>query len=662
MNDTKMRISAAWDRFLEDPTADLPDVRPEILESWRRSREYGVDSRLTRKVVLSPQKLKERIRANQSLYATALPIMEGLHEFVKDTGFMVLLCDKDGYVLKIVGDDNVKTAAEGNLLVEGAGRSEQDMGTNGIGTCIHLKKPLQIWADEHYYKPHCVWSCSAAPIFDPHGNFIGVLCMSGLWERVHFHTLGMVVSATGAISKQLALQNALTQANNAHVKLDKVVGLLNYGLIFVDGAGTILQINPLATLLLNIKEAEKSLIGRNIRDYLAQYGFDFNRVLAELDGQGEHEFDIDTFFGTLHCSIMVLTQADPPHPMEIALTIRKAEHIHKMVNRIVGSSAKFTWDDIVGQSPAIQEVKRLARVAAPYPSNVLLIGESGTGKELFAQAIHNASSRASAPFIAINCGALPRSLIESELFGYEGGSFTNSNRNGQAGKFELANGGTIFLDEIGDMPFDVQANLLRVLQTREVVRIGGKKSINIDVRIISATNKNLEESVANNAFREDLYYRLNVILINIPPLRSRIGDIKLLSDYMLIKFTTNFNKRVLGFADKTYEALESYSWPGNLRELENTIERAVLVCQGDVIQPGDLPSNLLWKGGDRPFASASGRHTVISVSQSEENLIRAAMSSHKGNIRKISKELGISRSTLYRKLAKYNINVNLLRE
>ncbi len=666
MREMKMKIVAAWNEFLNNPDGEVHDIRPEILDSWRRSRAYGVDSYSTRKVVLSPEMLAERIKKNQQLYDTSIPFMESLHEFVKGSGFLVILSDREGYVLKVMGDRSVLDAAENNLLVEGAARNEESIGTNGIGTCIYLKRPLQVWADEHYYKPHSMWTCSASPIYDAKNNFVGALCISGFWDKVHFHTLGMVVSATEAISKHLALENALSQANTSRKKLDQVIELLNYGVIFVDTTGSITQINSLALLLLNIKEPSKDqLIGSNITEFMDKYGLDVGKFLKNYGEQGnggEQEFDLDTFFGTLHCSTVSLPSDAPNGQGEIAITIRKAEHIHKMINRIVGSSAKFTWDDIVGQSPSILEVKRLARVAAPYPSNVLLTGESGTGKELFAQAIHNASDRANAPFIAINCGALPRSLIESELFGYEGGSFTNSKRDGQAGKFELANGGTIFLDEIGDMPFDVQANLLRVLQTREVVRIGGKKSIHIDVRIISATNKNLEESVANNTFREDLYYRLNVFAINIPPLRSRPGDIKLLSDYMLVKYATNFNKRVLGFLDETYRALNDYAWPGNLRELENTIERAVLVCQDEYIAPHDLPAGLLGRKTERFFTTTSGRHIAMSASESEENLIRTAISVHKGNIRKISKELGLSRSTLYRKLKKFEINVDFIRD
>ena len=658
MHEVKQRIIAAWNRFLQDPDGDIPDVRSVILDSWRRSRAAGVDSFNVRKTVIASDELQRKIQQNRHLYDTAAPIVEKLYEFVKGTGFCTILSDRHGTVLKVYGDENSVDAAESNLLIEGADRAESAIGTNAIGTVIHTREPLQVWADEHYYKPNSVWSCSGAPIFTPDGELAGVLCLSGNWESVHFHTLGMVVSGSQAISKQLELQQLLFATNNTRRKLDKVVELLNYGLVFTDEDGRITQINSLAAQLLNIRDiAKDKIIGTGINDYLPQSDFDLKRLMK--NAMEEREFDLDTFQGTLHFSVAgVPVSADGRK--EVAITIRKAEHIHRMINRIVGSSARFTWDDIIGQSPSIREVKRLARVAAPYPSNVLLTGESGTGKELFAQAIHNASDRSGAPFIAINCGALPRSLIESELFGYEGGAFTSSKREGQAGKFELANGGTIFLDEIGDMPYDVQANLLRVLQTREVVRIGGKKSIQIDVRIISATNKNLEDSVANNTFREDLYYRLNVFAINIPPLRERDGDIKLLSDYMLMKYATNFNKNVIGFMEDTYQALNNYAWPGNLRELENTIERAVLVCQGELIAPSDLPAGFLVRQSQRIYVQPPPAQ-VITASQSEENLIRTAISLHKGNIRKISRELDLSRSTLYRKLKKYNIDIETQR-
>ena len=213
------------------------------------------------------------------------------------------------------------------------------------------------------------------------------------------------------------------------------------------------------------------------------------------------------------------------------ISFREMKRIHKMVNKYSGFKATYTIDNIIGQSSQISYVKNLCLKASKSNSNVLILGESGTGKELVAQSIHNASSRRNEPFIAINCGALPKGLIESELFGYEGGSFTGANREGKPGKFELADGGTIFLDEIGDMPLDIQVSLLRVLQNKEIVRIGGNKPKSIDIRIIAATNKDLFKSIHDNTFREDLYYRLNVLTISVPPLRERKSDIKVLEQY-----------------------------------------------------------------------------------------------------------------------------------
>lgn len=233
---------------------------------------------------------------------------------------------------------------------------------------------------------------------------------------------------------------------------------------------------------------------------------------------------------------------------------------------------------------------RLGQIAAQTPSNVLITGESGTGKELFAQAIHNASDRRNGPFVAINCGALPKSLIESELFGYEGGTFTGARREGCAGKFELANGGTIFLDEIGDMPFDVQVALLRVLQSHEVSRLGSSKTIKVDVRVISATNKDLLAAIDNNQFRSDLYYRLNVFGIAIPPLRERAGDVRLLADYFLQKYTSFSGHCLSGFTEAAYALLEEYEWRGNIRELENAVERAVYLTSEGRIGAECFPS------------------------------------------------------------------------
>jgi len=654
MEELQRQVKAAWKQFWDHSEVKVDGIREEIVESWKRSKAYGVNPYHMEKMVLSPEELKERIRKNQNLYDVTVPFMNTLHSFEKGAGFLALLCDADGYVLKIFGEEDTIAAVRGNLLVEGACRNEKSIGTNAIGTCIYLKKSLSIIADEHYYKPHNMWSCTAAPILNSEGQLVGALCLSAYWDRVTYHTLGLVVAATEAISRQLALVESLDRLAVVNFKLGQVLELMSYGVIIVKKNGVITQINSLAIQLLKLKKKDKDeIIGTSICGYLPREVLDLQKILDD-NPAGETEFN--AFLGTLHCTALPLV-SEGERTSEVVVTIRKTEHVYKMVNQIVGSNASFTLDDIVGESEAIREVKNLTEISAPYMSNVLLTGESGTGKELFAQAIHNLSPRANAPFVALNCGALPRSLIESELFGYEGGAFTSSKKEGQAGKFELANGGTIFLDEIGDMPFDVQANLLRVLQNREVVRIGGKKAIQIDVRVVAATNKDLTEAIDNNSFRKDLYYRLNVFSINIPPLRERKGDVRLLCDYMLQKYAASFGKQISGFDEDAYRMLEQYNWPGNVRELENCVERSVLIAHGKTVTASDLSGCI--DISDR--TATQSKPKLWPASMAEEELIRNAMDVHKGNIRAVSRDLGLSRGTLYRKIKKYNIDLGGLR-
>jgi transcriptional regulator with PAS, ATPase and Fis domain len=280
--------------------------------------------------------------------------------------------------------------------------------------------------------------------------------------------------------------------------------------------------------------------------------------------------------------------------------------------------------------------------------NVLITGESGTGKELMAQAIHNASNRSHMPFIAINCGALPRGLIVSELFGYDGGSFTGSKKEGNPGKFELADGGTIFLDEIGDMPLDVQVTLLRVIQEKEVIRIGGSKPKKTDVRIIAATNKNLEEEVLNKTFRRDLFYRLNVLAINMPSLRNRQEDLELLINNILERIISETNKPHLTIDGPAMNLLKSYDWPGNIRELENVLERAANNNENFIISYHDLPLNF-------PQGDIKESPDIPIIERKQMDLIMDTLRETHGNIKQTAEKLGIARNTIYRKMEKYNI-------
>jgi PAS domain S-box-containing protein len=346
---------------------------------------------------------------------------------------------------------------------------------------------------------------------------------------------------------------------------------------------------------------------------------------------------------------------------KLDVTLSELKYYKKELRRLKGS--RYTFKNIIGDSEKIKQVKELARLASAGNSNVLIRGESGTGKELFAHAIHDSSLRRYGAFIRVNCAAIPANLLEAELFGYEGGAFTGAKKEGKPGKFELAQSGTIFLDEIGDMPAEMQVKLLRVLQEKEVERIGGDKVIRLDVRIIAATNRNLEEMIEKGEFRQDLYYRLNVLKVEIPPLRELKEDIALLSEKILIELNEELGTSIQGIDGDVIGILRSHNWPGNIRELKNVLERAVNLCKSNKIQKKHLPIYLL----DQAEAEKKAReilelqdgeiYSLEGVLAGAEKLaIERALKKTNNNRKKAAELLGIHRSGLYQKMARYNLS------
>lgn len=341
----------------------------------------------------------------------------------------------------------------------------------------------------------------------------------------------------------------------------------------------------------------------------------------------------------------------PIDPDELSHIVEKALYQKNLENENV--KLKESIDEItkpgnlIGESHQMKEIYSLINTVAQTDTTVLILGESGTGKELVAKAIHLNSKRKYFPLVTVNCGALPESLLESELFGHEKGAFTGAHYR-RKGKFEMANGGTIFLDEIGTVSNKVQVELLRVIETKQFTRVGGSETISSDFRVIAATNENLEELVKEGRFREDLYYRLNVFTIHIPPLRERIEDIPLLANYFLKKFTTSMNKKITGISDEAMRFMLKYRWPGNVRELENAIERAVVVCRNEKIQLDDLPfrisSNSLYnEAEDKSLSEAEKRHIALVLQENNWNISKSA------------EDLKIDRVTLYNKIKKYGL-------
>jgi transcriptional regulator with PAS, ATPase and Fis domain len=334
--------------------------------------------------------------------------------------------------------------------------------------------------------------------------------------------------------------------------------------------------------------------------------------------------------------------------------IRPLGELHRWAYNLTNAVKVFSLNDIIGESPAIQLVKEKALKVAGSKSSILITGESGTGKELLARGIHNASARADGPFVAVNCAAIPDTLLESELFGYEEGAFTGARKGGKPGKFELADGGTIFLDEIAEMSIHLQAKLLRVLEGWEVERVGGTRPRPVDVRLMSATNQDLTEKIACREFREDLYFRLNVIPLRVPPLRDRAGDIPLLAMHFVRKHAALLGKEIERIDPEVAELLETYEWPGNVRELENAIEYAVNLEGTSTIHERSLPETIRARASSLPKGSCDSG----GIDDMEARLIVEALSRHGYNYsgkQEAARELGIGIATLYRKMARYGI-------
>ncbi len=675
-------IVQLWHTFVRgdtplDKNAAENSIRKVIYESWQRSKQYNINPFEVKSKVLSSKEFQQRIIQKQALIEVAQSYMHNLYSFVKGSNFVVILTDEEGYILEMIGDDEfIKERTRTSNLVLGSNRSEEYAGTNAIGTPLIIDKPLQVWGEEHYVKPHHPFTCSGAPIHDQKGNIIGCLDITGPREKIHHHTLGMVVAAVDAIEKEMKMRKAYEDISIINNQLTGTIQSISSGIIMIDNIGIITQFNNHAAKM--FKLSVKELLGKNLYDIIDCQAcpIDFLNINKNIYDREVHLTNL--YHEQLHLSVSVsIIPNNHGNRIGAVIVINEIQHIHKLVNKFSGFNAKYTFDSIIGNSQGIEEVKKLGAIASNSSSNVLILGESGTGKELIAQAIHNASSRSRGPFIAINCGSLPKGLIESELFGYEGGAFTGANKDGHPGKFELADGGTIFLDEIGDMPLDLQASLLRVLQSKEIVRIGGKKTKQIDVRIMAATNNNLEDSIIQNSFRSDLYYRLNVFSIFVPPLRNRKEDLSILCEYFIQSCNIKLRKNIKGLSDEAFSLLASYHWPGNIRELENVIERAVNLAGSEKILPDNLPHNIAGNHNRRPISTVSKQNniqasspndtdsednnSVSSIKYVEHQAIIEALTKTGGNMQKSADMLGIGRRTLYRKINKYSIDPDKFR-
>lgn len=651
---TPNELFSLWNEFIISGRLRHTDMQMEIAKSWERSRQAGVHPY---NCIDLPQHTQENYdppaHISPDLMAAASPVMDEVYESLKGVGFRVIMADAQGYTIKIISDSDNNTPFSW---------SEKAIGTNAIGTAIQIKKPVQISGIEHYcYHMHDLTS-SATPIIDDKGNLLMVLALTGPLSEDHTRVLSMLLKAAEKIVNRLTILTTNRQLKTYVERLTNIINTISDGVIIFTTDGLIEHINPAMEKILDQKESQ--LVGTPLQNLFDSKGYLTKKMLSDGTPYNDMEVSMDTPQGKVDFLASARPNLDGKgNIIGGMIVLQSLDRIQNLVSRYYGGQAQYTFQDIIGKSKAIRDTITIARLASLNQSHVLLQGESGTGKEIFAQSIHNASRRHRGPFLAINCGAIPKELIGSELFGYVEGAFTGAKRGGSPGKFEMASGGTIFLDEIGDMPLELQVALLRVLQNKRVTRIGDAREIPVDVRVICATNKNLYEEIEKGNFREDLYYRLNVISIKIPPLRERREDIPLLVNYCLDELDQD-NAYINSIRKpEIMDYLKQYHWPGNVRELQNVIERLVCIAAQHSISVNDLPPEIFSPTDDKTSPSPTSPPGELSSEPKRKNLfaeteceqIKNLLLKYNGNKSQVAKKIGFSRTTLYRKIKLYNI-------
>ncbi len=606
-----------------DPSSD-----PSIARSWLRCLEdYHLDPAQTiAPTVLEHGRLLESRERLQQVLHIAGSEMNSLHQQLSGAGHAVLLTDARGVILNCVTAPSERKIFERAGLWLGADWSEACEGTNGIGTCLVERQSLTIHRDEHFRGRHTGLTCSASPVFDPHGDLLAVLDVSSAREAVsrqsQFHTMALVNLSAKMIESCYFLRHFENHwLLRFHLQAESV-GLFSEGLLAFDGEGRICAVNQSALNLLG--QLRGGLLGQPVEAF---FDCSLDQLLGRASANATASWPLRTRDGRQLFAALRGQVRSVPAPFI--------------------KPAPAPLPGICLGDPTLQQDFRKALRVFERDVPLLVNGETGSGKEAFAKAVHLASQRADKAFVALNCAAIPESLIESELFGYRGGSFTGARKEGMQGKLQQADGGTLFLDEIGDMPLALQTRLLRVLEDRLVVPLGGEPQA-VNVRIISATHRNLLERVQDGSFREDLYYRLNGLEVGLPPLRERSDKSQLL-DFLLAQ---EANGESVALDPSARGALLAFAWPGNVRQLRTVLRTLVALCDGGRVGLEDLPVQIR-EAPPVPVAQAKSMESPLD--DAERLALLTALQQQRWHMTHTAEQLGVSRNTLYRKLRRHGI-------
>ncbi|MED1902717.1 sigma-54-dependent Fis family transcriptional regulator [Bacillus thuringiensis] len=606
-----------WKKFIDEGVFDSNRINERISESWHRCRQANVNPYMNKgQKILSSNVFQEQKKKSEIFLDIALPQIQNMRKTIDELQMMALLIDPDGYVLSLSGNKQMLKRAKHINFIEGVKWTESAVGTNAIGTALEIEEAIMISGTEHYSVVSHSWSCAAAPIHNDDGKLIGVLNFSCPIEFSHPYMLGMVTSMAHAIERECSIRVHQNELHLIHRFLD-----------VIDSDEQVVICNHRDVIV----SASKS-----VRERINNWS---RMKLEELMHHGlETKLEIPVYSNERMIGKCMYLKENKQMNTYSALTFIKG----------------ITFPGVTGTSRAFQHTLEEIKLVSPTDASVYVCGETGVGKEYVARAIHENSPRKDGPFIAVNCGSLPKELMESELFGYAEGAFTGARRQGYKGKFEQANGGTLFLDEIGEVPPEMQVALLRVLQERTITPIGSSKLVPVNIRIITATHKDLLRLVEEGKFRQDLYYRLHVYPLYVPSLIERKEDIP----YFIQHFYERKNWNVV-FPKSIYNQFLQHTWPGNIRELVNVLERIYILSQGREICEKQVAFLLQTMRGNQQQLELQvenkTEHTLNFRKKIQRDSMIEALQKTNGNVSLAAKLLNVPRSTFYKRMQKYKL-------
>ncbi|HEF1903930.1 TPA: sigma-54-dependent Fis family transcriptional regulator [Bacillus cereus] len=606
-----------WKKFINEGVLDSNRINERISESWHRCKQANVNPHMNKgQKILSSNFFQDQKKKSEIFLDIAIPQIQNMRKTIDELQMMALLIDPDGYVLSLSGNKQTLKRAKHINFIEGVKWTEAAVGTNAIGTALEIEEAIMISGTEHYSVVSHSWSCAAAPIHNDDGKLIGVLDFSCPIEFSHPYMLGMVTSIAHAIERECSIRVHQNELHLIHRFLD-----------VIDSDEQVVICNHRDVIV----SASKS-----VRERINNWS---RMKLEELMHHGlETKLEIPVYSNERMIGKCMYLKENEQMNTYSALTFIKG----------------ITFPGVTGTSRAFQHTLEEIKLVSPTDASVYVCGETGVGKEYVARAIHENSPRKDGPFIAVNCGSLPKELIESELFGYAEGAFTGARRQGYKGKFEQANGGTLFLDEIGEVPPEMQVALLRVLQERTITPIGSSKEVPVNIRIITATHKDLLRLVEEGNFRQDLYYRLHVYPLYVPSLIERKEDIP----YFIQHFCERKNWNVV-FPKSICNQFSQHKWPGNIRELLNVLERIYILSQGREICEKQICFLLQTMMGNQQQLELQvenkTEHTLNFREKIQRDSMIEALQKTNGNVSLAAKLLDVPRSTFYKRMQKYKL-------